>query len=362
MLQLICHHTYDTWDGQPVDFSAYGRSNGTNLGAEFLPDGAAAGSGALEFERRPGAGPRVQPVQVPVSQAWRELGAIRVEVLVNPNFLNPIPTTPRILVFGAGSFILFDKFPEGLFGGLSGADGLPAEVVTSGPPHSPDGGTHLLPDNRWTSVRFSYDGFSRLELGINGVVVGRVATSLPLQPVGPPGLSIGADHNGGFGLRGRIDELKVWRRDPDSLRRQFLCRPHDRGVADCWAAVFRAVDDAARAHPARMGEVTIALDDFIKSQLRRAARTDPAAQAALRDILARYARLWCRGALDSDEMQSVFRDLFKWWRTHAGGGPADDKLQPIQQELVRLLGSTVDLRCDPAFRGFLRRIAAAAQT
>ena len=71
MLQLICHHTYDTWSGLPIDRSKYGLSNGTNIGADFLPDGSTPGSGALQFLRK-------QNVRVPTSQAWQNLGAINI--------------------------------------------------------------------------------------------------------------------------------------------------------------------------------------------------------------------------------------------------------------------------------------------
>jgi hypothetical protein len=50
MWELICHHTYK-YKGFPVDLSNYGNDGDHPVAADFAPNGAAPGSGALSFTR-----------------------------------------------------------------------------------------------------------------------------------------------------------------------------------------------------------------------------------------------------------------------------------------------------------------------
>ena len=354
MLQLICHHTYDTWGGLPVDRSTYGLSNGSNLGAGFAPDGAAPGSGALAF----GNG---QLVSVPTSEAWRELGALSVEVVANPRALG-FALERRFLVVGDGSFSLAHRFPEGLEGVVMGPGGGPAAVVTSSSDDAPDGHSHMVPDGRWSTLGFTYDGFSRMEVSIDGVVVGRKSVRLSIQPVGAGGVSIGARPDGGEALRGQIDSVRVWRRDPDAVKRQFLCRPHDQALADCWTAAFTALGAAFERHPVQMRALARAVQTVMDDHLQTVAGVGPEALAQLREILDRYTYLWCNGALDTDDMESTFRDLVVWWRGHTRTEPGGDKLEGIAEGLHEQIGGSIDLTCDPALPGFFERIANALRS
>jgi hypothetical protein len=354
VLQLICHHTYDTWRGLPIDRSAYGRSNGTSTNTQFHPDGARPGSGALKFGRR-------SQVNFSSEGAWQGLGAISIQVVANLDFLNPIPTSPRFLVHGDKSFRLAERFPVGLEGTIMGPSGA-AVTVTSEPPFSPDGLDHSVPANRWSTLGFSYDGFSTMEVTIDGVVVGRRSASVPIPPVGPEGVSIGADVNGDNALLGRIDEIKIWRRDPEVIEREFLCRKWDAAAVECWQRVFGAIAAAFSRHPREMQALMRTTEDVLFAQLRRITAAGPAALAELRGVLERYSVLWCRGDLDSDAMQAVFRDFVRWWRRHVGGDPelGNEADQAIYEELQRLVGP-VDFRCDPAFLALQSRITAALQ-
>jgi hypothetical protein len=354
VLQLICHHTYDTWGGLPIDRSAYGRSNGTASRVQFEADGATPGSGALRFEDG-------SQVAFAAGDAWQDLGALRVEVVAKLRLLNPIPVRPRFLVLGSGSFSLADHFPAGLEGTIRGPGGT-AVSVNSQPPFSPDGHSHVTPQEQWSSLAFTYDGFSTMELHIDGVVVGRRSVNVPVPPVDAGGVSIGAGLDGHNVLAGRIDEIKIWRRDPEAMRHEFLCRPWDADAIACWMDVFGKIGAAFDRNPREMQAILQDIGRLFDAQLRIAGAAGPSAVTELAGLVQRYTTLWCRGQLDSDAMQTVFRDFIRWWRRHVGGdpGPGRENEPVILRALQRLVGP-VDFRCDPAMLAMQSRIITALQ-
>ena len=350
MLELICYQTYDTWGGLPVDRSPYGLSSGVNVGAVASADGVSVGSGSLHF------GPHSR-VSIPGGGAWKSLGALRVEVVAR---LEPVPPGfplefLRFFVLGGSFSFAALKLNDGLFGTIFGADGEPAATVTSGAPDSPDGQLHPVPIGSWATFGFSYDGFSTMQLTIDGELVGQKQANVPILPVGDEGVMIGGSSGFESPFFGDIDEIKIWRDDPGWINDVFLSRPCDDGLAECWLSIFTAVGTALREHPDQLGSLVRAAQGIVDAQLGVAAATGPDALAELGGIYRRYTGLWCQGALDTDAMESVFRDFFAWWRGHTQMDPtADADARAVVDEIDRMVGGMVQFGCDPSCRASSR--------
>jgi hypothetical protein len=109
MWQLICHQTYK-YQGISVDLSGYD-NHGQSNDVDFLPDGAAFGSGALSFTRAD------SNVAIPVNSSWRPLTGLYVECVVR---IAAYRVPPRVLIAGDGAF-LFQISQAGLFATAGGS-------------------------------------------------------------------------------------------------------------------------------------------------------------------------------------------------------------------------------------------------
>jgi hypothetical protein len=96
--------------------------------------------------------------------------------------------------------------------------------VRSADADSPDGRLHAVPTNRWARLGFYHDGFAKMQLSIDGRVVGEKTVGGGVPSVQAAGVAIGNDIADGNPLRGDIDEISIWRLDPNEMRREFLCR------------------------------------------------------------------------------------------------------------------------------------------
>ena len=344
MQQLICHHTYDTWEGLPVDRSPYGRSHGWTSGSPpFLADGTLSKSGALGFQDR-------SAVFVPTTPAWEKLGTIDVEMVVN------IDDQPheRVFIEGDRSFRLAGLRLTADGVGISySAIELWAEITTpSGATESFYGPT--VPFNTWVTLKFAYDGLSTLRLGVDEETKVDQASS-PLQPVGPRGISIGSDLARRKPLGGYLDEIKVWRHDPASVRNGFLGRPFTDATADCWLSALQTLTSIVQERAAELAPIQLALHDSLAEQLRGLARFGPADGQLLADLSARFDSLWRDGQLDTDDMESVLGQFFGWWNKNVGPPEGATGIIDGLTGIVR----GIDLSCDPEYAGFLNRIARA---
>lgn len=347
MLELICHHTYDTWQGQPVDRSPYGLSNGDPHGTRFDQDGATEGSGSLYF----GPGSRVA---VTVSRAWENLGALRVEMALRPD-RPPTVLRRRTLIEGDGSFRLVVT--------ASVADNMALLQAQIDDPEASSGYRSVVSrqvpsPGRWATVGFAYDGLATLQLLINGRVVGEGRVSAPLRPVGPRGVAIGGTTEAGqsFSALASVDEVKVWRRDPDAMRRKFVDRVMEPGAADCWAKAFQALLDSWAADPQRAAHDQHRAASIIALIRARIAETGPAGVDEYLTLHREYARLWAAGALDTDEMSSALGAIVAWWRDRAG---VEIWRDPDLLGAIRGLDPAppgVDASCDPVLQNFLTRV------
>jgi hypothetical protein len=159
-------------------------------------------------------------------------------------------------------------------------------------------------------------------------------------------------------LAGALDEIKVWRPDPDAMYRQFLSRPIDPDTADCWAEFFASLGRAARLHPDCAELVAAQVEAVLERVLRAIAAGGEAAQRRHAELTAMYARLWAAGRIDGRAMADVFR---RWWALLNEVGidlESDRDLEDIARSecLKLLITECVPPECDSQAVALLRLI------
>lgn len=342
MWELVCYHTYK-WCGLATDLSCYG-SDGAVTGASFLQDGAAVGSGALRFG--PGDG-----VHIETGPAFRPLVGVRVECAFrvttsgHPKTLIEADKAFKIFVGNGYLFAAFRK--PSIYGGMDWAelntfkDGIqfPGYRVPIGP---------------WMRLQFVHDGLTRMQLSVNGAAVTRgVLSGVP--GVGPKGIRIGnaIDKDEPFG--GDIDEIKIWRTDPNEPRRQFVRRPIDRETADCLARYLQSLNAALLKHPdcakRLRRDLVAALDRF----RRAVAEQGPETRQKFQEFCYRYALLWHAGRIDGGKMRAALADWCAWLKLIGISPEGDEAYHDLfASECWRLIQGELDcFDCDPHLSGFI---------
>src|SRR5437016_8224753 len=115
----------------------------------------------------------------------------------------------QTIIEGDGSF-RFAVNQHALDGSFQGPVGTVTHI-RSDPTYSPDGAFHTVPANQWVTLGFDHNGYSEMQLLIEGVVVARAAVSAGVPPVQAGGVTFGNQLGGGQRLAGAIDRLRVWR-------------------------------------------------------------------------------------------------------------------------------------------------------
>ena len=401
MYKLILHHVYRS--GSPfVDVSGHG-NHATGLNVLWNADGAQAGSGAAVFN---GTSSRAL---VPLRPIWSDLYALRVEAVVR---FDPVQGTPgqpvrvrrHMIVEGPHSFSVFigqDRTAVGMVMGLvkdpdadddpSASDTVsvipggsvdPFDTLTADSPDTlpvppgykldwvyvasstefaPDGQKRTLDPGRWTRITFVHGGTS-LWLYLDGALAGvRHDIVSPVLPVQGEGVHIGCAPGPRVDpLRGRLDELRIWKYDPHHHTKQFFCRPMRRETEACWRVALGRLETLTTdpASRAQMLGVLDCLDAALTDLTRAVFRGGEPALSELGRLGQRYDELWCRGLVDSPDMRALTRELMAW--LGQAGGDAWSDYQHRAVECVRKLkgldlGPDIcDLAdCDPDFGAYL---------
>jgi hypothetical protein len=363
MYKLILHHVYRS--GSPfIDVSGHG-NHAKGLNVLWDPNGAAAGSGAAVWN---GTTSRALVNPHPV---WQDLYALRVEALVR---FDPIQGTPghpvrvrrHMIVEGPQSFSVFigqDRTAVGMIMGLvkdpdadddlsasdtvtailpGGSSMDPFDTLTADMPHTlpvppgykldwlvvassadfaPDGQKRTFEAGRWTRVTFVHSGTS-LWLYLDGVLAGvRHDVISPVLPVQGEGVHIGcAPGPYADTLRGRLDELRIWKYDPHHHTKQFFCRPMGLHTEACWRRALARLEALAthRATRTQMLGVLDCMNAALTDLARAVAKGGQPAQDQLRRLGRRYDELWCRGVITGPAMQALTREFTAWLGQAAG--------------------------------------------
>ena len=347
MLELICQQRY--WvQGVPVDVSPY-CNHGTAVDTTGVP-GADGTHDAIQF---PNSDSRVA-IGLSKFGAWAPLGALQIEVVAR---LDPKARLILPLVEGYGSFQFYVN-QTALAASVTGSS-----YVRSADEDAPEGKLHAVPANKWTTLGFYHDGYARAQLSIDGEIVGETTNVTGgVPPVQSGGVTIGNSFGGGGPLLGSIDEVRIWRLDPNEMRREFLCRPYTAATARCWTALFLAVRAWITDNPSQAGALYGLIDSRMRTLIRGLFLLPAAEQAKARALLQEFAKLWCEGKIDGSQMHSVLRqwiaDLRRLGLDPSGGLQSTDINDLLSG--IDLQGLTLD--CDPEVIAFLRLIYKSLET
>jgi hypothetical protein len=350
MLELILDQRYRV-NGVPVDLGPY-RNHGTPIDTGSEP-GAIAGM-AITF---PNSGSRVSMKSVTQANKsqWAPLIALRIELVAK---IDPHAALQLTLVEGEGAFWfgVGQTALEAVVQGPPGAD----TYVRSADAFAPDGMMHPVPANQWVTLGLNHDGYARVQLLIDGNVVGETTVQAGVPLVTGGGVSVGNGVAGGRPLKGAIDTVRIWRADPRAIEREFFDRPYTEATARCCETMLRAVVDWARTHPGDAATLSDLLSTRSRSAVRALLLLPAHEQLKLRKILDDFLRLWRAGRIDGHEMWSVLQRWIAAMR-HNGLNAAVEPDADLEA-LRRRLGFSVSLDCDPALARFAQLFEHAART
>jgi hypothetical protein len=342
MLELICQQRYQEKKGIPVDISGY-RNHGGASDTSPAP-GPAPNRGAIQLSK-----PNSRVLIPPGTWgAWTPLVALKIEVDLK---IEPTSALEQTLVEGSGSF-LFSIDQHAPAASVVSAGGTPMYVRAAGA-FAPDGGVHPVPTGRWVTLGFQHDGFARMQLLIDGQLVGESIVDESVPGVSAPGVSVGNRVAGGQPLLGNIEELRVWRLDPRQMKRDFLSRPYTSHTAACWEELLRQLARWLRENPVSAGRLTRLLETLQRQFLHGLLLLPQAEQAQARRIVNRYELLWRQGRIDGPEMAAVFVEFIRWMRRHGldpESGPVWSELEPLLRQISE--ATHAHLNCDQAAQRF----------
>jgi len=373
MWELICHHTYKL-GGLPVDLSRYD-NHGRTVGISFLADGIEPGSGALYFT---GQG----RVEIPIQPVWKTLGGLKLEITARLKGYRPLP---RFLMRGFDSFVFCVWNAELIasyettqpvwpganherIGSITDAIQSPVPVyqvpfdpwMQSVPYGLPLYSGYRVPFDRWVTLGFMHNGLDTMELYADGQLIARRTDLLSNVPgVGDRGVLVGASGYLTSVLDGDIDEVKVWRPDPNDMARRFLSRRMDEAAAECWEKFIRCLNESLERRPDCAQEFQQTLPPLIEKFRRAIEATGPETRERYAMTRHRYLQLWQEGALDSPAMAKLMSEWCTWLKLVGISIEDDPDFRqflriPCLEEILKECGT---LECDPQVTALLKSIA-----
>jgi len=339
--ELLLHHSYSGTPGVIFDDSPKRRNHGKAVGlapADFHADGADSGSGAVRFHDR-------GLVRVVPSEVWNGLSVVRCEIIC------------RCDQNGGGCLIDGESFKFTLDNGAGDlafalANGASGDLF--GPVSSNQ--NPAVPFNSWLTLSFFYDGImGSVQYALNGTplsATNELGIQGPLAPTNK--IAIGNDVDGLEPFTGLIDDIKVWRLNPQWVDNTFVNRPVDPRVRDCWDKWSDGLGKALESDPECAVRVATLIRDAVNSVMRKAA--NPATKATWEAAVETYRQHWEGGDLNgvADTLNSVIAAIGS--NLHLTTDPAIVALMrdPCVQ---RLVGHVPSLDCDPQFTGIWSKTA-----
>lgn len=328
--ELVLHHTYGGPPGMIVDHSPTRRSHGqaVNLSdADFTRDGAAPGSGAVHLHSD------TTMIRVPPSQSWAPLGGVRIEIVCEAELIRH---GGRLVTADSFSFGTGNGYFNGEFTQSHGGSSVVAEGGTSPRP---------LPSEAWMTVGLQYDP-AGVQAEINGSVVNRWEGWNGLL-AHTSGLVIGNDLSGHNGLSGRVDDIKIWRLNPNLVGSVFVERPVPVEVGRCWADWSRRLDEFITTNPHCWERLTTLVPRAMFAMMSAVAAL-PNVQADFAELSDRYRQLWSEGRLG--EIPAVLADIIALLR---GQGFDPARIADLQALLndgcLSSITEALPLDCDAEF-------------
>jgi hypothetical protein len=341
--ELILHHRYSGVPGLVFDRSPGRGSHGIAVGLsddDFLADGATSGSGAINFA----SGGRID---VPASKSWNPLLGLRIEVVC----IRDVDVDHNGTLISAQTFG-FGVSPDGnlRLGFLTDPEGSPAAAGTIG---SEPG--EVIKTGSWTTVVWEYDGLFSFHVAIDGIVISTWTD--PLRPIVPPRLiSIGAHADGSSSWKGRIDDVKIWRVNPQRIDDAFTDRPVDSGVVECWAQWGRELVEVLRRDPHCAETALNLLTTATSSVVADIMSAGEPMRSQLQEAAIRYRQLWSEGRLD--EIRPVLADFIAALQRAGVGVLNNADVQALNGDacMAGIVEQLRPLNCDTQFIDLLKGV------
>jgi hypothetical protein len=291
------------------------------------------------------------------SDMFAHLHALKIEFVVRLRALG----RRRNLIEGDNSFAFFIH-PDGtLWGTAKGRRVAGGPLGFFGASTAVPGGA-TVPIDRWVTLTYVHDGFSTIDLFIDGALVASEnSLHSPIQPVGALGVHIGNWPAGNsYPFRGDIDDVKIWRWDPDAAYTQFFARQ----PGPCWNGIFdeleqKAAEPEGRARLQRamecMGSAQNELVRLVRSQGRSAIEANE-------QFSRRYRELWKAGAISGEDMKTLIDEWLGWLRDVVGRERLAEYFNQVAG-CYSLIGDKIDPeaaarleKCDPAFFNYIQML------
>jgi hypothetical protein len=344
VLEMICQQRYRV-AGNPVDLSPY-RNHGIATGTSTAPGPGISGE-AITFDAINSA------VHISSGSAagWQPLTALKIEVDVRV----PDPTVARTLCLIEGDAAFrFQIFEHAIEAAFFTGNGVEPTYLRAGDAYAPDHSFHPVAPGRWVTLGLYHDGFAKAQLTMDGRLVAETLVKGSVAGVGPGGVSIGNGLGGDTPLHGAISELRVWRLDPQALRREFLCRPIDADVAACLLATFEQTEAWIAAHPREAAQIVALIQARTAETVRTLQLLPDKERSAAHAALDHMLGLWCQGRIDGAEMEDA---IAAWREVLAHAGIPDT--QAIDAARILDISAAapfpeISVECDEALCGFLK--------
>ena len=352
--ELICHHAYGGFAGIVVDRSPSSASDArvVNIPDEdFLPDGARPETGSIRFAQGTGS------VRIPATtMPWRLLEGLRVEALVRRT------SAHKNFILDSNAFRFFVENDNGNEGHL-----IARFVDTAGTSIQVDSindavaGPFGVDVNRWVALGFVYDGFGKIELLADGVVVARKIGLIDiLKSVDGDGVRIGESRDGIHSFQGQIDGLKIWRRNPRRFYDDFHARPMNPETAACWRKFDEGLQAAQRRHPECAERLNKDLRQGLRNALWSIVSDGPDAIDRLGETVKEYQRLWRAGKVGSPEMIACIAGFIEWLQSAGLDGALKSGANELSSsECFQTIAAEVPMPdCDRQFKHLFEQVAA----
>jgi hypothetical protein len=359
MYQLILHHLYRKGP-YAIDVSG-AQNDGLVTAAGYLDHGVGPGSGALLFKS-----PYAR-VRVPPGPLWRDPFALKIEVVVRVDALG----SRRNLVEGADSFAFFLDEKGRVWGSVNGSQypGGPRTWQSANSAlNGPAGVVKVVPIRKWVRLRLEHDGYASLRVYLDDkLIAANYGLMSGVPSVGAAGVNIGnwtiADQ---YQLDGAIDEVKIWRFDPEDGLGHFLGRKFDEHNAPCWGKYFDRLAVAMRDPQTRPR--ILALMSCIAGAQREILRQIRAAgEGAIEQnsrLAEEYRKIWRDGEIDGPEMKRWQKDFTRFLFDTIGKGTVDGAIARVMVCFARAEFQSYSpqscnpAKCDPAFAGYIAGFSA----
>lgn len=348
--ELICHHTYSGTPGVVYDVSPGHGSHGQALGlgaSDFVDDAADPGSGAVRIRRD------FQQIQIPGGPSWSPLAGLRAEVRVKLESSTAglglhaggnwrwLLSSPNCFQFAVIHHSLVATFSHGPAPSTQDTIRTDASVK--------------VPYDRWVTLGFVHDGLTSMELSVDDVTVAR---SAPRRPVLPAlgGVVVGNTYSATYPkypVVGSIDEVMVWRLEPDRITNQFFDRPMDDATRRCWEEFLRWLRRWREENPDCAAELDGRIAAMVHDIASRIAAATP--EGRLSRVKKSYGELWRANRMGSSAMADLLSSFAAELAEQGVDPQQDDRFRDVLESdcYRRFVAEMPSLGCDPEIAAYL---------